>query len=305
MKAAYGIAALCLIVTCTFLPGKVIATQTADLKPVHETLLPCDEDCRLLWYANGHGNKDVDVPSGMYQVASSDNTPIYVAAEDKTVQEGAPWEEEEAAAGEEMSDTISDPLEPLNRAFYEFNDKFYFWLIKPVSQGYKAVVPRTARVGVRNFFTNLKFPIRFINCLLQGKGEEAGYEFVSFFMNSTVGLAGFIDVSGEGMGLERYDEDLGQTLGSYGMGPSIYINWPILGPSCVRDTLGLVGDSFLDPVNYIVPETKYNIGVKSYNRVNETSLSIGDYEDLKESALDPYVALRDAFYQHRKQKIKE
>jgi phospholipid-binding lipoprotein MlaA len=269
-------------------------------------LLPCDENCQLLKYAAGYGYKEQDIQSGAIQVASADDSGLIVAAEDESAEEEAPWEKEEKEIGEGSSDTISDPLEPLNRAFFAFNDKFYFWLVKPISQGYRTVVPKPARSGVRNFFTNLKFPIRFINCLLQGKGEEAGYEFVSFFINSTVGLGGFLNVAGDSsMNLEYYDEDLGQTLGSYGMGPSVFICWPIIGPSSVRDTIGLVGDSFLDPVNYLVPRTKYNIAVKSYNRINETSFTIGDYEDLKKSALDPYVAVRDAYYQHRKQKIKE
>ena len=142
---------------------------------------------------------------------------------------------------------ISDPLEPMNRAFFQFNDKLYFWFFKPAAKGYKTVVPETARVGVRNFFTNLTGPIRMVNCLLQGKVDEAGYEFVRLFMNTTVGLGGLLDVASQGMNLERYDEDLGQTLGAYGWEHSIFIHWPFLGPSCGRDTLGMIGDGFLDP----------------------------------------------------------
>ncbi|MCF8063380.1 MAG: VacJ family lipoprotein [Deltaproteobacteria bacterium] len=213
---------------------------------------------------------------------------------------------EEAEGAEPPTTSISDPIESVNRAFYRFNDKLYFWVLKPAAQGYRTVVPETARVGVRNFFYNLAGPVRMINCALQGKGEEAGYEFVRLFMNTTVGLGGFLDVAGgEAMQLERYEEDLGQTLGVYGMGPSFYIHWPFLGPSSGRDTLGTIGDSFLNPVNYLVPEAGYNAAVRVYDRVNETSLTIGDYEDLKRSALDPYVALRDAYYQHRENRIRE
>jgi len=201
------------------------------------------------------------------------------------------------------SNSISDPLEPLNRAFYHFNDKLYFWFLKPAAKGYRAVVPQTARLCVRNFFYNLAGPIRMVNCILQGKVDEASYEFSRLIVNTTIGLGGLVDVASEGMDLDRYDEDLGQTFGTYGMGPSIFINWPFLGPSCVRDTLGFVGDSFLNPVNYLVPQTKYNVAVKTGDRINETSLSIGDYEDLKRSALDPYVSMRDAYYQYRKKEI--
>jgi len=203
-----------------------------------------------------------------------------------------------------LEESVSDPLEPINRVFFQFNDKLYFWLLKPLATGYKAVTPQSVRVGVRNFFYNVAFPIRFFNCLFQAKFEGAGFEFTRFILNTTVGVAGFLDVATD-LDIERYEEDLGQTLGSYGWGSSFYINWPVLGPSSPRDTLGLIGDAFLDPVNYAVPRTKYNASVKAYDGVNETSLSIGDYEDLKRAALDPYIAVRDAYYQNRRSKIEE
>lgn len=234
--------------------------------------------------------------------------PAQQAAHVRLAQQGAsgvagPSEMLEEETAEASSESISDPLEPMNRAFYHFNDKLYFWFLKPVAQGYKTAVPQTARLGVRNFFYNLAGPIRMVNCILQGKADEASYEFSRLIVNTLIGLGGLVDVASEGMDLEKYDEDLGQTLGTYGMGPSIFINWPFLGPSCVRDTVGFVGDSFLNPVNYLVPQTKYNLAVKGGDRINETSLSIGDYEDLKRSALDPYVSMRDAYYQYRKKEI--
>ena len=114
-----------------------------------------------------------------------------------------------------------------------------------------------------------------------------------------------MDVATDNIKLKKYEEDFGQTLGSYGMGPAFYINLPFLGPSCLRDAIGMVGDSFLDPVNYIVPHTKYNLSVKGGKTLNKTSLRIGDYESIKKSALDPYISIRDAYYQYRKNKIKE
>ena len=215
------------------------------------------------------------------------------------------FEDEEDFPIENSFESINDPLEPINRAFFYFNDKFYFWFLKPAASTYRIIVPQTARIGVRNFFYNLSFPIRFVNCLLQLKFDSAGYEFSRFFINSTVGLAGFLDIATNKLEMQKYEEDFGQTLGSYGMGPALYINWPILGPSSLRGTAGLIGDAFLDPVNYVVPRTKYNVSIKSYNSINKTSLTIGDYEDLKRSALDPYIAVRDAYYQYRNNKIKE
>ncbi|MFH0844463.1 MAG: VacJ family lipoprotein, partial [Pseudomonadota bacterium] len=196
---------------------------------------------------------------------------------------------------EPIEDVIADPLEPLNRAFFHFNDKLYFWLLKPLATGYETVVPQPLRVSVRNFFYNLVFPVRFLNCLLQGKFQGAEIEFVRFIANSTAGFAGFVDVVPYSPTLKeyrRYEEDLGQTLGVYGMGPGFYINWPILGPSTLRDTFGFMGDAFLEPMNYMVPRTKYNISVKAYETVNKTSLTLGEYEDLKRAAIDPYVSLR-------------
>lgn len=213
-------------------------------------------------------------------------------------------EGEEELETEISVESIPDPLEPLNRVFFQFNDKLYFWILKPVSKGYRAVVPELARVGVSNFFHNLSFPIRFVNCFLQGDPNGAGSELTRFMFNTIFGF-GFCDFATTELNLRADDEDLGQTLGAYGVNHGFYIYWPVLGASSFRDTFGLVGDSFLDPVNYIVPRTKYNVSVKSCEAVNKTSLTIGDYEDLKDAALDPYIAVRDAYQQYRRNQVKE
>jgi phospholipid-binding lipoprotein MlaA len=200
---------------------------------------------------------------------------------------------------------VSDPLEPVNRAFFYFNDKLYFWLLKPVSKGYSMVVPQPARRGVKNFFSNIATPVRLVNCTLQAEFEGAWVEVERFAINTTIGVVGFGDPARNWWNMEKRDADLGQTLGRYRLGPSIYINWPILGPSCVRDTVGYVGDLFLDPVNYLVPKFEYNLGIKSYDTVNGTSLRQGEYEDFKNAAIDPYVALRDAYYQYRRHLVED
>ena len=131
------------------------------------------------------------------------------------------------------------PLEPFNRAMYHFNDKLYFWLLKPVAQGYGKVVPEAARVGVSNFFANLAFPIRFVNCLLQANFEGAAAELGRFTVNTLWGVGGFLDpASSKDINLSKQDEDFGQTLGAYGLGQGFFINWPIFGPSSPRDTVG-------------------------------------------------------------------
>ena len=215
-------------------------------------------------------------------------------------------EEFDDIAEEELEeDFIADPLEPINRIFFHFNDKLYFWVLKPVATGYKSVAPEQLRVSVRNFFSNLLMPIRAANCLLQGKFKGFGNELLRFVANSTVGMLGFMDPAKTALNIEKQDEDFGQTLGLYGLGPDFFINWPILGPSSLRGTVGMVGDGFIDPLNYLVDSRMYNIATRGYERVNSTSLTIGEYESLKKAALDPYVSLRDAYYQYRQNKIKK
>jgi len=199
---------------------------------------------------------------------------------------------------------VADPLSPWNRAMFHFNDKLYFWLLKPLSRGYRAVIPTPVRSGVKNFFRNITMPIRMVSCLLQGKGRAASAELSRFLINSTVGVLGFGNPAKRWPELSPSEEDLGQTLGSYGIGSGFYIVWPILGPSTIRDSVGMVGEWFLDPVSYVHPTEAY-LEIWTLDKVNETSFRIGDYESLKEAAIDPYVAFRNAYIQYRKKKVEE
>ncbi|MGD0819965.1 MAG: VacJ family lipoprotein [Desulfomonilia bacterium] len=206
---------------------------------------------------------------------------------------------------EEPSITISDPIEPFNRAMYQFNDKFYFWALKPASQGYGKIVPEFARVSVQNFFYNLRFPIRFVSCLLQADLTSSAKELGRFTINTIWGIGGLLDLaSDKKLNLPKKDVDLGQTLGVYGVGHGFYIVWPIAGPSSARDSVDFVGEYYLYPVSYIQPWYT-SLGVSGYEVVNDTSLSIGDYESLKEAAIDPYEAIRDAYVQHRQKQLEE
>lgn len=225
--------------------------------------------------------------------------PVLVAQSSKPF-----WGEEEETELEEWADTIRDPLEPINRIFSHVNDKLYFWALKPVASGYKAVVPEDLRVGVKNFFSNLATPVRLVNCLLQANFKAAGNETLRFFLNSTLGLAGFLDPAKKELGIEKKDEDFGQTLGFWGMGPAFYIEWPLLGASSLRDTFGYAGDILLDPKTYLVQSVPLNLSIRTYDQVNEISFRIGEYEDFKKSVLDPYIAKREAYHQNRKHKIK-
>lgn len=199
---------------------------------------------------------------------------------------------------------VADPLQPWNRAMFHFNDKLYFWVLKPVSRGYKAVIPTPVRSGVRNFFRNITAPIRMVSALLQGKGRRASAELTSFLINSTVGVLGFGNPAKRWPELSHSEEDLGQTLATYGIGDGFYLVWPILGPSTLRDSVGMVGDWFLNPISYVQPIEAY-LEIRAGEIVNDTSFRIGDYESLKEAAIDPYIALRNAYIQNRKKKVGE
>ena len=225
--------------------------------------------------------------------ANQEDEPAEIADEDTSSTSS---ELEEPARG------IADPLEPVNRAFFHFNDKLYFWVLKPVATGYKAVIPEDGRVGVQNFFSNLTTPARLVNCLLQVRWKGAGNEAVRFLLNTTLGMAGFLDLGRTELKIQKQEADFGQTLGVWGIGPAFYINWPILGPSTLRETVGYVGDFFLDPRTYLPSQPIY-YAIRPFELVNETSLTLGEYESLKKAALDPYIAVREAYYQYRQNKI--
>jgi len=200
--------------------------------------------------------------------------------------------------------TVADPLYYFNYAMYSFNDFLYFAALKPIATGYKAITPTQFRKGVSNFFHNLLFPLRFVNNVLQGEMMDAGTEVKIFLINSTIGILGFGQVAQNSFDLHTSDEDLGQTLGSYSIGNGFYLVLPILGPSTLRDAVGLAGDYFLRPVNYAEP-WELSLGLYTYDSINATSFRLGDYEALKEAALDPYVAIRNAYIQNRKEKVRE
>ncbi|MBI4764432.1 MAG: VacJ family lipoprotein [Deltaproteobacteria bacterium] len=239
-------------------------------------------------------------PPALPEPSSSLKSSGEVSSEGRKSDNASPEEENfEEGTGA----AIADPLEPFNRAMFQFNDKLYFWLLKPVAQGYNKVVPEPARKGVKNFFTNLGFPKRFFGSLLQGDFRGAAAELGRFAVNTLWGAGGFLDPSSDQqLDIPKREADLGQTLGVYGIGQGFFIIWPILGPSSARDSLGMVGDYFWDPLSYISPWYD-SVGVKSYQEVNDVAFRIGDYESFLEATIDPYVALRDAYTQYRLKKI--
>ena len=209
------------------------------------------------------------------------------------------WEEEWEVVAEEYEPLrVADPLEGWNRAMFTVNDKLYLYLLKPVAQAYAMVVPELFRIGIGNFFTNLAYPVRAVNSLLQGKGDKVAKETGSFVLNTTFGFLGLVKISDAFPVLNVTHEDAGQTFGVWGIGNGPYIVWPLLGPSTLRDSVGMTGDFFLSPLSYLEPH-ELGWALKAHQRINSLSFRIGQSEDMKVSAIDPYVAFRDAYIQYR------
>ena len=215
---------------------------------------------------------------------------------------------------------VSDPLSGYNRFMTGFNDKLYFWVLKPVATGYSWVMPEFARQGIKNFFKNLYYPVRLVNNVLQLKFKNAGEETLRFVTNSTIGILGLWDPAKTWFGLEAHPEDFGQTFGVWGIGPGPHIVLPVLGPSNLRDTIGLAPQwIYLNPVNNIstvadlsglekieeLEKTETKLGILALEQVNNTSLRLGEYESLKKDAIDFYPFLRDFYEQNRQRLIEE
>lgn len=210
--------------------------------------------------------------------------------------------------GQAEAPQIADPLAPVNKVMYHFNDKLYFWGIKPVTQVYSHIVPEDFRFAISNVYDNLWAPSRIINNLLQLRLKAAGNELIRFVFNSFAGVGGMGDMADEALGIKKEDADFGQTLGHYGMGHGIYLVLPVFGPSSIRDGIGLAGDQFMHPLTYVKKSDLTfgeKVGIYAHERVNDTSFKIGDYESFKDAAIDPYVSMRDAFVQNRLKKVQE
>ena len=227
-----------------------------------------------------------------------------------------PFARAEEGAGEEY-----DPWEPVNTNIFEFNRQVDRFVLKPVAKGYNFVVPDLVQVGISNIFTNLRFAPRFLNNVFQGKIKGAGIEMGRFLINSTVGLAGFFDPA-KHIDLVTPQEDMGQTLGFYGVKPGPYLVLPLLPPFTVRDFLGYIGDVFLNPINWLVVPvirvdgvpsvvdndttvTLIQTGSRVGEVVNERSRNLEKYQGVEEATLDLYTAVRNAYLQTRAKEIRE
>ncbi len=192
-------------------------------------------------------------------------------------------------------DDPDDPLEPVNRVVYGFNEKVDTYVAQPVARGYVKAVPVPIRTGVSNFLDNLGYPAVIINDALQGKFAQAGRDTGRFLLNSTFGLAGLLDPATR-VGLEENREDLGQTLGSWGVGPGWYLMLPLLGPTTNRDLVGRGGDTFTNLGTYAENDARIALGV--IGAVDLRARLLGAERVLKDQ-FDPYVFVRSAYLQRR------
>jgi len=221
-------------------------------------------------------------------------------------KKAAAIDEDQVEIEENMDDYYnSDPLEPMNRLFFQVNDVLYGNVIRPVADGYAAVVAEDFRICFSNFWSNLASPIRFVNALLQGRFKDSMTVLGRFLLNTTVGAGGLGDPAATEFDLARQKADFGQTLGVWGIGEGLYIYWPLLGPSNVRDTVGYGGDYFLHPLTWADWNWETRLGINAGFFINDVSVKPDSYTSLTESALDPYVAVRSAYVDYRRNLVEQ
>lgn len=204
--------------------------------------------------------------------------------------------------------TIADPLEPLNRFFFRFNDVLYRQAIDPLARFYSDVTPAPVDRGITRFFRNFRYPVRLVSNLAQGQLSVARIETERFIINTTAGLAGFLDPASNMEGLERpVPQDIGHALAAYGMGEGFYLVLPVLGPSSGRDALAFVGNRAVHPLRY--PFTVWEDSTMDWTLsitqfVNASPGLIRGYKAVTDNAFDPYQSLKSSFIQARRADVR-
>ncbi len=193
-----------------------------------------------------------------------------------------------------------DPLERVNRASYKVTDVVDRAVLRPVAKGYKAIAPQFVETGVSNFFSNLGQPTVIVNDLLQAKFRPALSDTGRFLMNTTFGVAGLWDAATD-LGLEKHDEDFGQTLGKWGMPSGAYLFIPLFGPSSVRDGIGSVADIYTDPIHYVERDA-WRYGLQGMNLI-DTRARLLETDQTLQNTFDKYAFIRNAYLQRRQYQV--
>lgn len=194
-----------------------------------------------------------------------------------------------------------DPIEGFNRAMFGFNEGLDKVIIKPVATGYEAVLPDPIQTGVANFFSNIADLMIGVNNLLQGKPAQAASDAGRVLVNTTMGFLGIIDVASS-MGMEKHEEDVGQTFGRWGMSDGAYVVLPFFGPRTARDTIGLAFDVYTDPVAHVDHIPTRNV-LLTTRLISDRAEFLKADKVIEEAALDKYSYVRDAYLQRRRSLI--
>ena len=223
--------------------------------------------------------------------------------------EDTPWWAEDQSQVETLEGP--DPLEPLNRVIFDFNRVADGILIKPIAILYDNIVHDAAKTGVTNFMDNLFAPVTLVNNVLQGEGTQAFHTIFRFVINSTVGILGLMDVAKE-IGLPNQPATLNQTFAKWGVETGPYLMLPFFGPSSFRGAYGMVGESFINPLGYVVQNKnrRYNhhhqqrrllYALYGLDIVNRRAKLIVALNDIEKNSLDPYASLRSVYFQKQKE----
>jgi len=203
----------------------------------------------------------------------------------------------------------NDPFESINRVTFKFNDFLYRNLVEPIADGYTAVTPDPVEAGATNFFYNLRYPVRLVGNLLQGRLQGAWVETGRFAINTTVGVVGIFTPADSVEGFEPIpSEDVRQVLGAWGIGEGPYLVLPLLGPSNLRELGGYLGDRAVNPFSQpftVVDEWEWRTGYSASSFVVGSPTLIGRYQQMKGSAIDPYSALKNAYIQYRRAAVEK
>ena len=206
----------------------------------------------------------------------------------------------------QVEDDTNDPLEPMNRVFFTFNQYVYDLLLTPIAKTYNSTVPDAMRLAVGNLVDHLASPVTFVNDVLQLEFTRAMTTVARFVVNTVAGLGGIADVANDS-GLKEHKEDFGQTLGVYGMGEGLYLVLPLMGPSNPRDAVGkYLVDPFFDPLGMYLANTDRD--AETYARIGVTALDeyaafVDELEQIQKTSVDYYAAIRSLYRQRRASQI--
>jgi phospholipid-binding lipoprotein MlaA len=258
-----------------------------------------------------HASEDVKRPHSsllakFWQVSASETateaatSTIRLAATPKSSSRGLSHDLGDPDVQVSLVADVYDPLEPVNRVIFGFNEILDFAIMRPVSHAYRFVVPQPLRVGVANALHNFASPVIFANDVLQGRPDQAKTTFVRFLVNSTAGFGGLVDAAEAG-GLPRHSEDFGRTLAVWGAGPGPYLVLPVFGPSTTRDTIGIAVDTVLHPATWLMWDLSFverSSPVMAYT-VSGHEAVLDEAEALRSTSPDFYATVRDIYVQRR------